>query len=616
MSAQALLSLVALLLLLVSTESAQATLKLQVDRTTINAGDSLTLNLDYDGSAAAPDLSALQQDFQVMASQQTSQVQINNGRISRRRTVQLRLLPKRTGQLTIPALRWGTDSTTTVSITVGDAQTGNTQPGSARPDDPASASARADTGKAARFESHTTPATAYVQGQLTYTRRLLYNGDAQVYGELPELPDIPGAIVQPLTAPAPDSTEIEGVTYGVYEQRFAIFPQESGELVIPAVGVDASISQPDGGRRHARISSQPIRVHILPKPADFPSSAAWLPAQHVQLDERWTLPQHLEVGQPIMRTVRISSEGLSNSVLPPMPWKAIAGTRFYSEPATEQESTDGVFITGTRTQQFTWIPTHPGRITLPGVQLLWWDVNAGSIRRATLPQRTLVITGSAAPPDPRSVLPRTARDAPAQHAAAGRAWLDAFRAPPLSGIVVAVLVIAISWLVWLAGRATVRVLGARRRTHIAMRHSPTRLAAVQWSRLSDACRTNDARAAHRAFTEWVALQANAPTWRQAGVAQRLRAASYPLADASAAAGNAPHIAPDWNGAEFWQWLLAQRAAASALAASGARPWQRLRKWLGASVAATLPPLYQEPTQAASASDFVTTSKTSVDNAGS
>ena len=253
---------------------------------------------------------------------------------------------------------------------------------------------------------------------------------------------------------------------------------------------------------------------------------------------------------------------------------------------------------------------------MPGVQLLWWDVNAGSIQRATLPQRTLVITGSAAPLDAGAALPRATRDTQPQPAAAGRAWLDVLRAPPFSGIVVAVLGIAIGWLVWIIGRAFIRAIGARRQVNITARQYPASLAAVQWSRLSQACRSNDARAAHRAFTEWLALQGKAPAWRDAGAAQRLRAASYPLADTSAAPHTAARAVPDWNGAEFWQWLQAQRAASDTPPPSAANPWQRLRKYLRGNAAATLPPLYQEPTQAGAASDLVTTSNTSVDKAGS
>ena len=564
----------------------EAALQGQVDRTAIRDGDSFTLTLDYDGAAAAPDLSVLQQGFQVLSTAQSNQVQISNGRISRQRSVQLRLRPKHIGRVTIPPLRWGSDTTTAISITVSDAPAGHAGPG---------AQSVTDAAQAARFEGRTTPAKAYVQAQLTYTRRLLYNGNAELHGDLPDLPDIPGAIVQPLAAPAPDSTEIGGVAYGVYEQRFAIFPQASGELVIPAVSVDANVGVSGGARIHARIASQPVHVQILPMPANYPATAAWLPAQHLQLDERWTLPQHMEVGQPIRRTVRISSAGLSNSVLPVLPWEAIAGTRFYDEPAVEQESTDGEFITGSRTQQFTWIPTRPGSITLPGVEILWWDVNAGSVQRATLPQRTFNVLGSAALPDPHTTSPL---EAPSTAVARGPQWLNSIRSAPVGGLIAAIMCLAVVSLLWWSGRAVVRAIDRSRQARTRRLGSPAALAAKHWSLLADACRTNDARAAHRAFTEWLALQTTAPILRHSAFVQQLRAMSYPTADAadtqlSHAAARADQT---WNGSQFWDALVAQQAGPAVRATLHVSLWARLRTVLRHR-AVELPPLYPEPTQA-------------------
>ena len=129
-----------------------------------------------------------------------------------------------------------------------------------------------------------------------------------------------------------------------------------------------------------------------------------------------------------------------------------------------------------------------------------------------------------------------------------------------------------------------------------------KLAHQQWQVLAQACRANDARAAHRAFTEWAALQPIAPAWFNATVAQRLRAASYPTAQAASA-----HIdmSASWSGREFWRWLLAQQIPGGDGASPRAGVFATFRAALAALAApaalatqahAALPPLYHESTQ--------------------
>src|SRR5262249_5139466 len=91
-----------------------------VDRTVVNEGDSLTLTIRIDdtGSYDAPNFSSLQKDFEVYGSSQSTQHVINNVHIESHTEWQTTLIPKRSGQLQIPALAVAGSQTQPITIQV------------------------------------------------------------------------------------------------------------------------------------------------------------------------------------------------------------------------------------------------------------------------------------------------------------------------------------------------------------------------------------------------------------------------------------------------------------------------------------------------------------------
>ncbi len=560
--------MLALAVIAFCTSAADADLRVQVDRSEIGPDEPFSLRIEYDG-AATPDLAPLQRDFTVLSSQHASHIQLDNGRMSRSRSWQLRLLPKRQGLLTVPALRLGAERSAPIRITVA---TGSTV-------------ASDGSHQAVRFDARVTPERRWVQAQITYVRRLLYTPEAQVYGDIPGLPEIPGAIVQPLAAPEPDSALLDGVQYSVVEQRFAIFPQRSGEFVIPTVSVDTSVGALGRSRHRALVSSAPLRVTVLPVPADYPAGAPWLPARDLAIDEHVRLPPVLEVGQPIVRTLRLRAEGLSMSILPDTPWRGDDAVRLYSEPPVVQESTDGMFITGTRLQRHTFVPTRPGTLRLPGVELVWWDVQTGALRRATLPGRTVTITGTALP-DARQDVTGTTATAASEPPSPVQLLVTRIRAwPGAPWALAAVLAVAALLLAPALLRQGRRRVGDLQTQRLALRNAPASRARKHAAELHSACIAGDVLRARRAFTDWLALQPAAPRWADDEPVRRLRHAL-----------GQPHAA--WAGQAFWRWFATNAGAqASAGTREGASPDAEQRP-----AGSALPALYP-----ASARDLETTS---------
>jgi len=99
--------LVACLLLGLSPPPGSADVSARIDGTDISLNETLLLVLELTGdpaSADRPDLSVLAADFDIVDRRSQSSVTQINGRRSERRTLTLRLLPRRAGELPIPPI--------------------------------------------------------------------------------------------------------------------------------------------------------------------------------------------------------------------------------------------------------------------------------------------------------------------------------------------------------------------------------------------------------------------------------------------------------------------------------------------------------------------------------
>jgi len=98
---------------------AQASVNAQLDRSTINEGETFTLNLTVSGSnSSQPDLTGLRKDFDVIGTGQKSMIQIINGNVQSQHSWTITLSPRHTGTLQIPSIPVGNDSSNALTVTV------------------------------------------------------------------------------------------------------------------------------------------------------------------------------------------------------------------------------------------------------------------------------------------------------------------------------------------------------------------------------------------------------------------------------------------------------------------------------------------------------------------
>ena len=382
-SVMALLTLLALLAWLPG--SAAAELRATVEPPVIDELDSARLTIRAHGArdAGGLDLQPLQHDFEVLTTQTASQYRSINGKVESWVEYQIMLRPKRTGELTIPPIAVGSDLTQALTLSV-------------RGLEPALRSA---IDRMAYFETELSANPVYVRAQTVMTRRLFYSSAAQIYSDLPGLPEIANAVVTPLGQATSGTTVRDGQRYGVIEQRFAIFPEQSGRLTIPSVSMTSSLRLEAGGRTRrsgVRIATDPVEVEVLPIPPEYPADQPWLPAENVFISDAWTpASTRMAVGDPIRRVLLTRVTGNVSSIIPPL-GAELPDSHFrrYPEPPELLDNTDGATVNGSRTQAYDLISTAPGAVSVPAVELVWWDVAARAVRTSRAPARTLSISGS------------------------------------------------------------------------------------------------------------------------------------------------------------------------------------------------------------------------------
>lgn len=366
-----------------------ADIQTSVEPRLLDEMDTVRLTLRSTGQSRTDglDLSPLDADFEVLGTNTQSQYRSVNGRIDSWVEHQIDLRPRRTGELMVPSITVGGDQSEAIRIVV-------------RPMDP---SVRRAIDRMVFFETELSQNPVYVQGETILTRRLYYSSGVQIYSDLPSAPEVPDAVVIPIGETRSSSTLLDGQRYGVIEQRFAIFPERSGQVNIPETSITSSVRMRTGGRYRRsgiRVSTEAIQLEVLPIPPGYPKDEPWLPASDVRLSEVWS-PGTAEifVGDPVERRFTVVATGNVGSAIPPIDVPLPEGRfRAYPQSPEIQDDTRGSSVVGSREEVYSLIAVAGGEVAFPSVEVTWWDTRADRVRTSRLEGRRVRIAGGVPAP--------------------------------------------------------------------------------------------------------------------------------------------------------------------------------------------------------------------------
>jgi len=228
-----------------------------------------------------------------------------------------------------------------------------------------------------------------------YTEKLFYT----VTHEEPTLSElkVSNALVIPLGEVRQYTTTVSGQRMGVYERRYAIFAEDSGEMIIPGQKFSANVVNSYNRWSRGRpvsIIAEPTRIQVKARPASYPQ-APWLPSNKIVIEDRWSKPNdEWQVGEPVTRTIVIKAHGLSGSQLPSMTLPIVDGLKYYPDQSEYNDQSDNLGIQGSSQQSLAIVPTKSGRILIPEVRIPWWNLEKNKLEYAVLPAQTIQVANA------------------------------------------------------------------------------------------------------------------------------------------------------------------------------------------------------------------------------
>ena len=380
--------------------AAQAAVEVKLDRNSVVEGETVTLTFTTDDARQSldADFSPIEKDFEILDRRSETQLSIVEGR----QTAVVRLLltvePRRSGELEIPAIEFGDSKTRPLALSVDPAP--EPGPGELPP---------------VFIEVEISPETGpyYVHAQFGLIVRVFYQ---QNLTEAAISPPEPSPASVRLLQETPYQADRGGERYRVLERNYAIFPERSGELIIPRMQLSGrlverrstGVWQPSVRGRRVNVTSEELRLDIEPKPSGF-SGKEWQPAREFRLTQQISSSDTLRVGEPVTRTIIVDAVGLEENMIVEPSWPGIANARIYPDQPQGITRDDGRWVLGHKEFRYAVVPEQEGELVLPELTVNWWDTAFHQQRTSVLPAHTLLVQPSALVPQPA---PATAVPAP------------------------------------------------------------------------------------------------------------------------------------------------------------------------------------------------------------
>ncbi len=326
----------------------------------------LTIESTQQGQSPRPDLSVLNQNFYLLGTKKMTISKLQDGNRQATTRWQVLLRPRKAGDLQIPAITINDEKSQPITLFVAGPVTSerNYRPEILSSTQPSYIEASVAPVMVEASVDHT---EAYEGSQLLYTVKLLHIDVMSKNAGLSE-PFINQALILPLGDPIKSEIEYKGQRYFQEEQRYAIFPDEPGTHLIEAPVFSGTT---ESGHYLETIGEQ-VQIDIIPR-ANSSVEGYWLPSNKVTLTSTIEGTEELTPGKAVTRTLTLTAQGIPASRLPSMMLlqNELADIELVNSELNETTSDEG--LTGIRTETIKITAKERGEITLPPIDIHWWD---------------------------------------------------------------------------------------------------------------------------------------------------------------------------------------------------------------------------------------------------
>ena len=377
------------LVFLISPMPAFSAVQAKLDRNEIHEDQTVRLIIETDDASlqGQPDLSVLNNKFNLLGTSSSQNISIVNGQQTTLKRWVTELEPKSAGSFSIPPIMVGSEKTRGLRLTVlpqSQLDTDNTRD--------------------IFVENELSPSEVYVQQQSILTIKL-YLGVNILDGNLS---DPITENIQPLrlSEDIQYETNVNGRQYRVVERKYALFPNASGKTVIPGIQFSGTVEDNtvqnnsvfgnlfNQGKR-VRAKAKAMTLDILPPAPEF-SGKYWLPAKGLEIEDLSVEGQEIIVGQPVTRRIQIRALGLSAEQLPEVEYEQSASFKQYPDKVSFNTGQKDGDVIGAATRNIVIISNNEGKLVLPELSINWWNTVKNRMETATLPAKTIEVIADSA----------------------------------------------------------------------------------------------------------------------------------------------------------------------------------------------------------------------------
>ena len=341
----------------------------------------LQITADDDIDSNALDTSALLKDFIVGRTNVSSQTSIINRDTTRTTKWTTVLIARKAGQVTIPSFEIDSFKTNPIVLNVLESNTQSTQ----KQQD-------------IFITSEVSSKDIYVQQQLTLTVKLHFAAQLKS-GNLTE-PRLDGAKITKISEDKENDAIINGKRYRVIERHYVINPQQSGDFILNTPLFSGEILTKSSSGRSSFLSfsetkpvsvlGEEIELTIKPIPDNY--QGTWLPSEILTLHQEWQpASDTFKVGEPITRTITLTSAGLSEEQLPKLTVELPKGIKVYPDQPELHTGMNSNRLVSQKKQNFALVASKVGTYELPEIVIPWWNTVTNKIQQAKLPAKTITI---------------------------------------------------------------------------------------------------------------------------------------------------------------------------------------------------------------------------------
>ncbi|MCS7467363.1 BatD family protein [Stieleria sp. ICT_E10.1] len=211
-----------------------------------------------------------------------------------------------------------------------------------------------------------------------------------------DLPELPQTVLMRGGSPLVGSESIDGETLFTQRHELTVYTQRSGTIEIPAFRVRFS------GKKTFTSSAEPIEG-VTPRltfeskrPPGTDRLGFVLTASSMQVTQSWSpdAVDTLSAGDVIERRIKRIATGTTAMMIAPISSVAPEGVRVYDADPVVQDRSERGDSSAERSDTVKYQFERPGTFTLADTTIVWWDADAGELKREILDGKTIRVVGN------------------------------------------------------------------------------------------------------------------------------------------------------------------------------------------------------------------------------